>query len=421
MNPRPTVQLRLADAGDLHMTWRWLNANAAYGTGYSPPERIAEPLGELTEALPGSGSPERLRAAFAGALASPESELRLMRRLAEVLWPKPLTEQLRQANDLGFRALVRLQPSPRVAAVPWELLAVDDEGTRLLDLADFVTAAPISLRAGKAVSETSRRENVPTAATTVYVLDPAVPGVGRGAGLGSVLGDVAADPQLTAFAERVIAAGDAAPRVSEPVELFRRGDLDRDWLGERLRAGASRLFYVGHVTSAAVEGGQSEDARLHLACGADTSGLAEAVRGHRPLSAKDLLLGDLPSKADGRAGGAIWPAPPRVALIGCESGGDTRFAESFGLASAMLHNGAELVTAAKWILPTNLAFHRLGGIDPAERPLSSLIVAVDDAHAAADPIATLADWQRERLAAWRASGALADAPLLWAALTSIVL
>ncbi|WP_217571066.1 hypothetical protein [Streptomyces sp. GbtcB7] len=49
------------------------------------------------------------------------------RRPAEALWPVGLTQQLRHVSVGGARPLVRIQPSPRVAQIPWELLAVDEE------------------------------------------------------------------------------------------------------------------------------------------------------------------------------------------------------------------------------------------------------------------------------------------------------
>ena len=210
------------------------------------------------------------------------------------------------------------------------------------------------------------------------------------------------------------------PSLAAPAEAFRRADLDRDWLSGVLREGARRLMYVGHVSGAPVEGGQSDDVTLHLCCGPGTTGLAEAVRTHRPLSAKDLLLGTLPLRADGVPGERIWPAPPRVALIGCESGGDLRFAESFGLATAMIHNSAELVTATRWMLPTSFAFHRLAGLAESVRPLSEAVMAVDTAHEHHDPVGRLGRWQREQLDRWRTGNRIEHSPLLWAAMTCIV-
>lgn len=213
-----------------------------------------------------------------------------------------------------------------------------------------------------------------------------MPGFRADSPLGSVLGPPGSDPALLSFVQSRLDAGGVAPPVGSAAEALRRTDLDRDWLGEALRKGARRLLYVGHVSGAPVEGGQSEDVTLHLCCGPGTEGLTDMVRAHRPLSAKDLLLGTLPLRADGVPGAGLWPAPARVALIACESGGDLRFAESFGLASAMIHNGAELVTATRWVLPTSFAFHRLGGLPESVRPLTEAVVAVDAAHEDEDPV-----------------------------------
>ncbi|WP_329172350.1 CHAT domain-containing protein [Streptomyces sp. NBC_01477] len=410
------VQVRLADAGDLFMAWTWVAGAQGFGTGQGPAAEVDRAVAALAAALPGAGGgAEGMRRALdSGAMAGHRAEHLLALALAEALWPQGLTAQIRQVSARAGRPLVRIQPSPRVAQVPWELLAVDGE-VRLIDLADVVTTAPVSLR--------SRGPAVPQAAPTdavVLVLDPRVPGFRADSPLGSVLGPPGSDPALLALVRRRLDAGAVLPPVAAPVEAFRRSDLDRDWLGGVLRERPRRLMYVGHVSGAPVEGGQSEDGTLHLCCGPGTVGLTGTVRTHRPLSAKDLLLGTLPLRADGEPGARIWPAPPRVALIGCESGGDLRFAESFGLATAMLHNGAELVTATRWVLPTSFAFHRLAGLPDSVRPLTEAIVAVDTAHEHPDPVRRLGRWQREQLDHWRTGGRIEHSPLLWAAMTCIV-
>ncbi|WP_405988754.1 hypothetical protein [Streptomyces sp. NBC_00986] len=420
LTSRPVVQIRLADAGDLFMTWTWAGGARGFGTGQGPRDEVDQAVRELTDALPGAGDgAEGMRRAFdEGALAQQGSERRLARTLAEALWPEQLTAQIRQVAERAGRPLVRIQPSPRVAQVPWELLAVDD-GTdvRLIDLADVVTTAPASLRPRKPAPAPAQNTGT---GPVVLVLDPRVPGFRADSPLGSVLGPPGSDPELLSLVRARLDAGAVVPSVATPVEAFRRTDLDRDWLSGVLRRGARRLMYVGHVSGAPVEGGQSEDGALHLCCDAGASGLAEPLRTHRPLSAKDLLLGSLPLRADGEPGALIWPAPPRVALIGCESGGDLRFAESFGLATAMLYNGAELVTATRWVLPTSFAFHRLARLPESVRPLSEAIVAVDTAHEDEDPVRSLGGWQREQLDRWRADGRIEHSPLLWAAMTCVV-
>ncbi|MGW9351179.1 hypothetical protein [Nocardiopsis flavescens] len=404
--PVPTVLVRLADADGLYMSWRWTAGAQGFGTGYAPGPDTDAVLAELAAALPG---PEGVADALArGALADPAAEPALSARLAEVLWPAELTGQIRAvARGLGLRPLVRVQPSPRTGRVPWELLVTDPDGTRLLDLADVALAAPAALTAGP------RPEPAP-GGPAVLVLDPRVPGFRADSALGSVLGRPGTDPDALALVDAHRAADDMVPRVAAPREALRRTDQDRRWLGSALRAGARRLLYVGHATSAPVREGQSEDTLLHLCCTADAEGRAEPVRGHRPLSAKDLLLG-VPG---GRPGHEEWPSPARVALIACDSGAYTRFAEPFGPASALLRNGADLVTAARWALPTNAALHRFGRVPATERPLTGLVAAVDAAHDAPAPVRALADWQRTRLDRWRATGDPAAAPLLWAALAT---
>ncbi|MBK3566253.1 CHAT domain-containing protein [Streptomyces sp. MBT62] len=420
MTSRPVVQIRLADADDLYMTWTWAGGARGFGTGHGPGDEIDRAVRALTDALPGTGDgAEGMRRAFTGALADHDSERRLARTLAEALWPEGLTAQIRQVSERAGRPLVRIQPSPRVAQVPWELLAVDDEDVRLIDLADVVTTAPASVRPRIPSAATPKSADADTG-PVVLVLDPRVPGFRADSPLGSVLGPPGSDPELLSLVGRHLDAGDVVPSVATPAEAFRRTDLDRDWLSGALRKGARRLLYVGHVSGAPVEGGQSEDGTLHLSCAAETVGLAEPLRTHRPLSAKDLLLGTLPLRADGEPGARIWPAPARVALIGCESGGDLRFAESFGPATAMLHNGAELVTATRWVLPTSFAFHRLAQLPESVRPLSEAVVAVDEAHEHEDPVHRLGRWQRGQLDRWRADGRIEHSPLLWAALTCIV-
>ncbi|GAA2375910.1 CHAT domain-containing protein [Streptomyces cuspidosporus] len=409
------VQVRLADAGDLFMTWTWTSGARGFGTGHAPSDEVDQAVRALTAALPGAG--EGMRRAFdSGAMADHRSEHRLARVLAEALWPVGLTAQIRHVSADGARPLIRIQPSPRVAQVPWELLAVDDD-VRIIELADVVTTTPVSLRPQ---GPAARPAPDADADAVVLILDPRVPGFRADSPLGSVLGPPGSDPELLSLVQSRLDAGAVEPPLATPTEAFRRTDLDRDWLSDVLRKGPRRLMYVGHVSGAPVEGGQSEDITLHLCCGPRTVGLAEMVRTHRPLSAKDLLLGTLPLRADGAPGARIWPAPPRVALIACESGGDLRFAESFGLATAMIHNGAELVTATRWALPTSFAFHRLAGLADSVRPLSEAITAVDAAHEHRDPVHRLGVWQREQLDRWRTGNRIEHSPLLWAAMTCIV-
>ncbi|MEU1427424.1 hypothetical protein ABZ412_10155 [Nocardia sp. NPDC005746] len=494
----PTVLVRMADAGDLFLTWRWTDDSAPAGVGVVPEEQVEAAMSRFAAALPAPGVAGGLESALTtGELATRESEDALAQYLSSVFLPYNLAVRLHELYVQGIRAHIRIQPSPRTAQLPWELIAPDQD-VRLLDIADVSVLAPTGIV--HAPARIARSWTETRGLPVVAVLDPRVPGFRADSALGSVLGrmDSAAAP-LAALVAGHAADGRLAPAVTDPVEAFRRTDLDRAWLSRALHAGAARLLYVGHVTAAAPESGRSESATLHLSCTAASPGCAPAYRDHRPLSARDLLLGthalaadpssgnigddlgygpgivgnragsdgegagtlgdgagttgdgaesvgdDSGSVGDGavnagdgarnvgrdemgndvggarvpRTGPEIWPIPSRVALIACESGGDLRFAEPLGLVAAMLTGGAELVTAGRWPLPTDLAFHRFAGITATVHPFQEAVCAIDSAHESPDPVAALNAWQRTHLAAWRETGAIEHSPLIWAAFATV--
>ncbi|MGA4787996.1 CHAT domain-containing protein [Nocardia sp. AB354] len=413
---RPTVIVRMADAGDLYMSWRWLGDTASAGVAMLPGADIDAAVRRLAAALPDPARPGGLEQALTtGAFADRESEYALAQALSRALLPQALAIQLHDLLVRGIRPRIRLQPSPRVAQVPWEIIA-PDPALRLIDIADLGLLAPASIV--HAPGRTARRWADDRDMPVVAVLDPRVPGFRADSELGSVLGRMNSSSPLTERVSEYVARQRFRPLIDDPLHAFRRTDLDRARLSALLRDGAARLVYVGHVTAERPESGLSENAGLHLACTADTTGFARPLRTHRPLSAKDLLLGTHTLEPEPVAGPQLWPIPSRVALIACESGGDLRFTEALGLVAAMIHGGAELVTATRWPLPTDLAFQRFAGATDAT-PLQDVICAVDAAHEQAEPVAALAKWQRERLAAWRETGAVADSPLLWAAFATV--
>ncbi|MFD6398534.1 CHAT domain-containing protein [Nocardia sp. NPDC060249] len=409
----PTAFIRLADAGDVYVSWRWADDALARGVAVLPRDQVRETLRLLTDAVPDPTRPDELRRVMTvGALADPEAESVLAQALSRTLLPYGLAVQLYELSQRGIRPHLRIQPSPRLAQVPWEILA-PDPGIRLLDIADVSLLAPVSVV--HAPDRIVHRWNDTRELPVVAVLDPRVPGFRADSELGSVLGRPSTE---TLVAQHFGRYGDrVVPRVDDAVELFRRADTDRDWLSEVLRAGASRLVYVGHVTAPAPESGRSEHAELHLSCTADTRGFAAANRTHRPLSAKDLLLGTHTLDSTPVPGRDRWPMPSRVALIACESGGDLRFTEALGLTTAALSAGAELVTATRWPLPTDHAFHTL--TPTTGHPLQAAICAVDTAHDSSTPVPTLLTWQRSQLSAWRDAPAPENSPLLWAAFATV--
>ncbi|MBH0778642.1 CHAT domain-containing protein [Nocardia bovistercoris] len=415
---RPTVLVRMADAGDLYMSWRWEGDLAQAGVSVLPGAPIEEAVRALADALPNPTAPGGVEHPLtAGAFAEAKSEYILAQQLSRALLPSGLADQLAAVYRDGVRPRLLLQPSPRVAQVPWEIIAPAPE-LRLIDIADIGLLAPAGVlhAPGRVVRSWERDRELPV----VAVLDPRIPGFRADSALGSVLGRVSAPTPLTDRIAHYAARKRLMPAVTEPTEIFRRTDVDRAWLAAALRSGASRLIYVGHVTAAAPESGRSENAELHLSCTADATGFAEPTRNHRPLSAKDLLLGTHTLDPDTPvAGNRLWPIPSRVALIACESGGDLRFSEALGLTAAMLNGGAELVTASRWPLPTDHAFHRTAGAPPEATPLTDAICAIDTAHEHPDPITTLADWQRTRLTHWRNTPSIENSPILWSAFATI--
>ncbi|MBL1074750.1 hypothetical protein JK358_10105 [Nocardia sp. 2] len=419
---QPTVVVRMADAGDLYIAWRWrgvpdAHGGAAGGIGVVPEEQAEAAVRRFAAALPAPGAPGGLEAALStGELASFDAEQALAQELSAAFLPYNLAVQLHEWYSRGIRPRVCVQPSPRVGQIPWELIA-PDPGLRLVDFADVCLLAPSGIV--HAPARVGRSWENDRHLPVVAVLDPRVPGFRADSVLGSVLGRMDATAPMSQLVAGLAERDRLLPKVEDPVAAFRRTDLDRLWLSDALHAGASRLLYVGHVTAAVPTSGRSESATMHLACTADTLGFADLQRDHRPFSARDLLLGTYTLSETPRSGPQLWPIPSRVALIACESGGDLRFGEPLGLVAAMLTGGAELVTSGRWPLPTDLAFHRLGGAPQDARPLQDAVCAINAAHERPDPVAALNDWQRTRLTAWREHGGIENSPLVWAAFATV--
>ena len=104
-------------------------------------------------------------------------------------------------------------------------------------------------------------------------------------------------------------------------------------------------------------------------------------------------------------------------MVACASGTDLAQHEPFGLGTALLINGAEVLQATLWTLPTDYA---IGLVDTgAVGAFEWLAQAVDHAQSDADPVASLCDLQRKKLAAWREKPGLGSSPLLWGALITM--
>jgi len=380
------VQLKFVDAGDLYASWRWEHALDQPRALRIPRDLVRRALDDWAAALPSPLPGERpdkalARALTHGPLLDRHREAELSGALARALFPHQLGVELTSVVERGIRPHLRVQASPSTALVPWEALRVD-EGERTVHHADVSTLTPATVR-----NATGRRVSpFRPHGTVVGVLDPVVPGFADHSALGSVLGPGSPPAALGAT---------------------RRADVDRDAL-EKALADADRFLYVGHVTT----GDHALDSRLHLSCGQDTTGRAALLGVHRPLTAADIALGHRPGAP------RPWRVPNRVALVACDSGGDTRFAEPTGLVAAMVHGGAEYVTSTRWTLPTDAGLTHLVPDFPTTPVLPPTVLAVNEAHEAPDPVAALCAWQRAQADQWELTGDPTRSPVIWAAFTT---
>ncbi|MFG1643900.1 hypothetical protein ACGFMK_26720 [Amycolatopsis sp. NPDC049252] len=385
---RGTFVLRFADAGPTYLSWRTtedldtvhprtLDAEAALAVlaAASPTPHEGESVADAVRRSLGDD-----------ALGSAAGERNLARVLGRALLPAELVGRLRAADE---RPLLRIQPSPRLAAVPWGLLALGDDGDeRVLDVADVALLAPAGIP----------RKAPAAGGPPVYLLDPQIPGQSAFGELGSVLGKQDAESPLIKHLDARLAAGPVRPSAANGLDLVRRTDTDRRLLARLLAEPCSRLVFAGHVSRVRDEHGAQT--ALHLSCGADLPGTAAPIGAHRPFTAADLAL----SQVDAM--------PARVALIGCASAGEFGLAEPFGVLLAAVAAGAGLVAATVWALPTSAAA-------PGADPMAELLIAVDTALDGDDPVTELCDWQRSRLARWRERPEPARSPVFWAALTCL--
>jgi hypothetical protein len=389
-----TLVLRFADVGvATYASLRVVGEPARTVTwGVQEPELVAA-LEQLSTALPDPVASETRRdaverAVATGPFAAPETELAIARTLGLSLLA-PAAWQLLIECIASPRAALFVSPSARLARVPWGLLAKPgDDGYRLIELVDVLMAAPSNIvnSPRKPKRWDDHRDSPP-----LLVLDPRVPGQRPDSALGSVLGRPSSETSLAQHFTKLIRHRPVLPDVSEAVELFRRTDADRPWLGRQLDRQPSRLLYVGHATAADGDVGHADRAALHLA-------------DEMPLTAADLMSVKL-------------PMPPRIAMIACASGGDYQFDEATGLVAAMILGGAQLVTATLWSLPTTAGYRQFATAAGDHDPMAEAIIGVDRAHGERDAGGAVNRWQREQMRAWR-DGDTSASPLYWAALAT---
>lgn len=435
--PPRTLSIVGVDRDRTYFYWQWNSPELSVKKIYrADQEALAGPLERLAAAIPASRSDESdedmvTRILTHEAFATVENEVALSSEFAALLLPADLAKEIADAFVSNDRRpiLIRLMPSATTAQVPWELLPITVPGPdgasvtmRLIEVADILQEVPAGVHAGRARLPQPWQQEVE--GTTLFVIDPRT----------NVAGPVLDESGHEAFRARMALTGHPTSRVDS--------EFNRRHLHEALTAQTppNRLIYVGHVVMSEDSPGATS---LLLSDNYQMFGVTAAFNVvQRPLSALDILEGtknserriqyileydkvkrrDIkwPAEREIKQSGAeIWPMPSRVVLVACDSGADLRNPEPFGLALALINAGAELVTATKWTLPTDRAFHLLDGV--ASDPLLDTALALDDAHATQDPVSAISHWQRGRLAEWQ-SGATAPtaSPILWAAFSTYV-
>lgn len=76
------------------------------------------------------------------ALTEPQTERRLARELGDALLPADLVDRLVSARDRGETPILRIHAARRLADIPWEVLAVDGQDTRLVEVAQVRMIPP---------------------------------------------------------------------------------------------------------------------------------------------------------------------------------------------------------------------------------------------------------------------------------------
>lgn len=390
-----TLVLRFADVGvATYASLRVVGQPERTVTWVVQEPDLVAALDELSAALPDPRNSDESRrdaverAVAAGPFASPATEMAIARALGAQLLAPPAWQLLTDCVASPRTALF-VSPSARLARVPWGLLAMpNDDGFRLMELADVLMAAPSNIvNSARTLQSWDERRGEPP----LLILDPRVPGQRPDSALGSVLGRPSAETQLAQHFTALMQDRSVLPDVAAAVELFRRTDADRPWLGHQLDRRPSRMLYVGHATAADGDVGHADRAALHLA-------------DERPLAAADLMSAKL-------------PMPPRIAMIACASGGDYQFDEATGLVAAMILGGAQLVTATLWSLPTTAGYRQFAPAAADHDPMAEAIIAVDRAHQEPDAGRAVNRWQREQMRRWR-DGDTSASPLYWAALAT---
>lgn len=399
-----TLLIQGDDIGDSCYWYRWWLDDPQNGVRAWLYDRdgLQAVLDELDAALPvsreGESVEQSIRRAQAGALTDPVRERDLMTRLGGELFTSHLQAEILAQRARGHDVHIRMTPPPSCARVPWSLVILPGDGSDV----DGLPA-----RLGRlAVIE----DDVPAA---FHVGRGRAPVVGeRRQGSLRVI-----DPDLKVPGTRLF-TGDQWRRLRGDDGLEPGGHVDAGQLSDSLNGDVppASLLYVGHVSGGRVADG-STSLRLTPSSMPRMDIPSSALSGR--LTARDLVagtIGDTESPSP-RAGFEIWPMPPRVGIVACNSGSDLGRREPFGLIIACLNAGAEYAVGTRWVLPADRAWraaNALSADDP--QPLCDTALDVARILDSDDPVLELAQLLRHRLDEWDRQEAAASSPLVWGAL-----
>lgn len=335
-------RLTLEPCRDL-VAWSLLRAEADAGTDVQAWSGLIEDAAGLRAIA---------LSAVTGGMLDPVSEAEAARTLGGELLPPVLQKALLGASQVH---LLTLCTRGWLSQVPWDALAIGQDGARLVQKCVLLGGLPPGL-----VESPDHDDLVPEAGPGLWVVDPGPPD-GRWSSLypagypAAVTKSVPADDQLL------------------PDGLaFTADDLSRA-LGARPWA---RWVYFGHVAN---QTGLPAGVGLVLS-GNDGPDLLTA---HRLLRNPER-----------------WPMPGRVALLGCGSD-DSSLSEQTGLVTAAMRAGADVVTATRWPLVNSEGATRL-------------LAAVSAALLEPSVLSAVRRWQCAELEHWRSSGDPNSSPLYWA-------
>lgn len=289
-------------------------------------------------------------------LMDPTTEARVAGELGAGLLPPALQRGLVAGSG---EALLTICTRGWLAGVPWDALAVGEDGARLVQTCRLMGGLAPGLLPGDAAPNPP--EPVSDHPAGLWLIDPGPP-------------DGPWPPlYASGYPESVTKLIPLGARLLPDGLTFSPEDF-----AKVLQGGASsHLIYLGHI-------GSTSDSPAGVGLVLSGSGGAELLTAHAWLRQPNH-----------------WPAPERVALLGCGSD-DSAPLEQTGLVTAALNAGASVVTGTRWPLPN-------------DRGTIRILTAVSEAFGEQSVLSAMHRWQCSELETWRRSGDPHASPLYWSA------